>query len=195
MKKICLDADGVLLNYNEAWRLCYNRVFQKNVQVINQHSYHAHEYCGLQPLNIEERQKIYAEFDKNDWKNLPAISGAIAATHYLKENDWKIYIVTSMNSKKLEDRIENFKKLGFPDFEDIIATGRFSKENPKKGPVEKIKPLYFVDDMKKNFEGLENITNCIYINKYNKEAKFLSYDNLTNFVTDKIIRNIRYKNN
>ena len=48
----------------------------------------------------------------------------------------------------------SLKPLGFP-IERVIATRRHGPENPKRAPIEERSPVFFIDDLLKNFEGIE----------------------------------------
>lgn len=197
MKKICLDADGVLLNYNIAWGNLYSKLFNQKLNIVNPHAYHAYEMFGVEKPSKEQNEIFYAEFNKNGWKSLPAIDGAVEAVNKLKDSNYLIYVVTSMPKNALEDRIENLLNVGFPIFNKVIATGRTNSSNPKESVIKEIQPDFFVDDMKKNFIGLEKTTQCVYINPkisnydYQPASSILKYKDLKAFVENKIeIKNL-----
>jgi FMN phosphatase YigB (HAD superfamily) len=161
-KKIVLDCDGVLLDYNLHFGTIYQHAFNKELQIVNPKAYHAVDYWGAS-LSSQEKEKFYASFDEIGWSTMPAFEGAIEATHMLKKEGYDIIIVTSMNEKAKNKRIKNLEKLNFA-FDDLYATGRTHKNiNPKQEILNKLNPEWFVDDLITNFKGLDKTIQCALI--------------------------------
>lgn len=162
MKRAVLDCDGVLVDYNSHFGEIYRMAFKKQLNIINPRAYHATEYWGV-TLSKEEKQKFYAYFDKFGWGTMPALKGAVESTHALKAHGYEIIVVTSMNERASQARMDNLHSLGVV-FDDFYATGRVSREkNPKEKILNDLMPEWFVDDLITNFVGLHSNIKCALI--------------------------------
>ncbi len=158
-KIIALDCDHVLLDYNKAWAALYKKFFNKQLYATKEKAYYASEYWGVDWKGREEEEKaFYDYFTHNGWRDMEAMEGAIEATRILKEEEYKIFVVTRMPQSGEPARSANLHDLGFK-FDAVIGTGDSYKHNPKKPYIEALKPDYFVDDMIINFTGIDT-NNC-----------------------------------
>lgn len=154
---IALDADGVLLNYNQAFGALWSAHFGGDpLTVQDQTAYHATRYWGVE---APERGDVFWDyFDKNGWRTMPAMEGAIEACKALVAAGHTLVCVSSMPEHRADDRLHNLQTLGFP-IERMIATGsRFgSTANPKKEAIEALKPDWFVDDELRKLKDLDGV--------------------------------------
>lgn len=163
MKKIVLDCDGVLLDYNETYGRVLNNFFQKEISIKDSLAYHAENYYELVWKNNTERETFFEYFNIHGWSNMKALPKALEATQLLKDMGYHICVVTSIPQTAKNMRKTNLLELGFP-IDEVIATGK--KEglnNPKKKYIENISPEYFVDDLLVNFQDINSSTNFVLI--------------------------------
>lgn len=162
---IALDADGVLLHYNNAFKNFYELFFKVSLTIQDPNAYHATRYLGIDPPDNDS--PFWKAFSDQDvWGSMPAIEGAIEACHQLKSLDFDLVCVTSMPVQFEHRRLHNLQILGFP-IERVIATGRkssgdvpettHSSENPKKEVIDLLKPAWFVDDEWRKLKNIENV--------------------------------------
>ena len=106
-KLIVLDCDGVLVDYNTYYGEMYQRIFNKKIEIINHNSYHAENYYGLTWENSQQKDYFISQFNLHGWHDMPALEGAVEATQTLKQQGYKIIILTSIPSSAQEKRHQN----------------------------------------------------------------------------------------
>lgn len=160
MKNIVLDCDGVILDYNHIWGQVLSQFLQKNVlpKKIAYHAYNMFDY----KLSAQETDAFHELFHKNGWINMQALEGALEAVSLLKAKHFEIHIVTSIPQEAYWARKTNLENLGF-SFNSLHTVGFHRHFNPKKEIINQICPDFFVDDLMKNFEGINFKTDCILI--------------------------------
>lgn len=152
---IAIDADGVMLDYNAAFAVIFKLAFGRELELADPSAFHATNQWGLPAMSSEEKAAFYAAADEHGiWRSMPAFPGAVEAVQALHDMGYDIVCVTSMPTEHGPDRLANLKALGFP-IERVIATHRHGSENPKRAPIEELAPVFFIDDLLKNFEGIE----------------------------------------
>lgn len=194
-KFIALDCDDVLLNYNHAWGDMYAKYFNlpKFNEPVNPKAYYAAEYWGIEWDDFKpELQEFNKHFHIYGWRDMQALDGAIEATHILRDNGYKIFVVTRMPASGEKQRSDNLHELGFA-FDAVIGTGHTTTHNPKKPFIEALNPEYFVDDLITNFVGIESDTKFVWldvgrIHEENEQLKDVhdihhTHSNLFDFVT------------
>ena len=147
MKKIiALDADGVLLNYHEAYRQAWGRAFGILPRVVDPDAYWPIDYCDVRRLSGAELNYFRRYFDEAFWSTIPAIPGAINACFRLKNAGFNLVCVSAIEQKFCDARSENLKSLGFPiDF--VIGTSNEANQgSPKAAALNELSPIAFVDD-------------------------------------------------
>lgn len=180
-KVIAIDCDGVMLDYNMAFKDLYLNHYKQDLQIKDPHAYHATNMFGLPKLQGEELENFHKSSDEYGlWGKMPAIENAIKSVESLNKLGYTCICVTSMPEKYAELRFENLKSLGF-QIERVIATSRVGSENPKKKYIEELNPEYFIDDLQRNFEGIETDTTLVLIDrnhsdKPNEKHKHIPYD-------------------
>ena len=150
-----IDCDGVMLDYNQAFKEYYEKIYNKKLYLTNPKSYHAVNVWGVGKMSSEEYIYFKKEMAKNGmWENMPALPDAL---EFVKEISkyFTVWCLTSMPTEYENDRLKNLKKLGFP-IERVIATSRIADENPKKKFVDDLQPMYFLDDLRQNFKDISH---------------------------------------
>lgn len=160
MKEIVLDCDGVILDYNKTWGEILSQFIQKEVspKKIAYHAYNVFDYH----LSKAETEKFHELFHENGWLQMQALDGALEAIKILKKKNFDIHIVTSIPQEAHLFRKTNLENLGIL-FSSLHTVGFHRHFNPKKDIINQIKPVFFVDDLIKNFEGISEQTSCVLI--------------------------------
>ena len=153
-KRIALDADGVLLNYNDAYPYVYERAFGRPLPLLRADAYHATNAYGLTLVKgSPEYDRFFASFDENAWATMPVFEGVIEGCHALHDAGYELICVSSMPPEFADARLRNFQLHDLP-IAQVIATGRHSGDNPKLTVIEELQPVGFVDDLASNFLGV-----------------------------------------
>jgi hypothetical protein len=194
---IAIDADGVMLDYNIAFKDVYEKAFNTTLELVDENAFHATNMWGLKAFEKDEKETFYkVSHEYAIWKKMPAIKDAVESVNKLVDMGYEVVCVTSMPTQYEQDRLENLQQLGF-NINKVIATSRVSDENPKKKYIEELCPLYFVDDLLKNFDDISCATKLVYVNRGysedpNAEHNYIKYDqevsSLKEFV-DFVIKN------
>jgi len=97
---------------------------------------------------------------------MPMHDGALEACLLLHNAGYELVCVTAMPAKFIEHRLENFRLHDFP-IDRIISTGydhNNFNNNPKKTTIERLHPVVFVDDLRRNFKDIQGVhTKLIFI--------------------------------
>ena len=154
---IALDADGVLLNYNDMFGKVWNKATGATISCVEPRAYHATNYWGVEKPHKEH--PFWDVFDKEGWNTMFAMEGAVEACQMLVNAGHKLVCVTSMPAHRQADRLANLKALGFP-IDEVIATGHCEDRlrNPKKEAIERLGPDWFVDDELRKLKDLPQVT-------------------------------------
>lgn len=117
-------------------------------------------------MNEEEEIEFRKNWEKEGWRTMSMHDGALEACFLLHNAGYELVCVTAMQERFTEHRLENFRTHGFP-IDRIIGTGfhhdNFSK-NPKKTVIEQLHPVVFVDDLRRNFNDIQDVhTKMIFI--------------------------------
>lgn len=160
MKKIALDCDGVILDYNYTWGKILSTFLNKEIlpKKVAYFAYNVFDYH----LSDKETKNFYALFHEHGWNQMQALKGALEAIQILQKKNFDIHIVTSIPQEAHLYRKNNLKSLGI-DFSSLHTVGFQHNTNLKKDIINEMKPIYFVDDLLQNFEGVTQSTNCVLI--------------------------------
>jgi hypothetical protein len=145
-KRIALDADGVLLDYNLAYASAWEKAFGNYPILKNSNAYWAMDRWGVDILNIESLFTLKKAVDESFWSNIPAIEGSIAACHALNQAGYELMCVTALPAKFQPARLHNLAQLGFPIEIVFTVDHTESIESPKAAIINFFKPVAFVDD-------------------------------------------------
>lgn len=154
MPIIALDADGVLLNYHEAYRQAWHRAFGVLPGLRDAQAYWPIDRWRVERLTGEALEQFRNQFDEQFWATIPAIDGAIDACRRLKAAGYGLVCVSAVPEQFREARLQNLRDCGFP-IEEVFATEGIPGEvSPKAAALQKLKPVAFVDDYLPYLRGL-----------------------------------------
>ncbi|PRC92308.1 5' nucleotidase, NT5C type [Solimicrobium silvestre] len=151
---IALDADGVLLDYNAAYRLAWERAFGLLPDLRDKNAYWAIDRWDVSRLDGMELIKFRACFDEQYWKSIPAIPNAVKACEELCSAGYELVCVSAIESQFQHARLQNLQECGFP-IERVIATsGSNTGISPKAAALRELNPIAFVDDFLPYLRGI-----------------------------------------
>lgn len=154
MPIIALDADGVLLNYHEAYRQAWCRAFGVLPGLRDAQAYWPMDRWQVERLAGEALEQFRAQFDEQFWATIPAIDGAVDACRRLDATGYGLVCVSALPEKFREARLQNLRDCGFP-IEQVFATdGALGEVSPKAAALQELKPVAFVDDYLPYLRGL-----------------------------------------
>lgn len=189
---IAVDVDGVILNYQLAWIKERNKFLKLNTAIEKKGNYfHAHSCYGVPAFDSVQRKNFYKYTHASRfWANMPAIEGVIDELNKAcLELDLQLVCITSMPKSYEGQRVENLLKLGL-NFSKVIATSRRGSENPKKSFLQEIKPIAFIDDLRKNFEDVgadictRVLLNAGYLDNPNAGLEHIEVDHVVTSIKD-----------
>lgn len=179
-----IDGDGVMLDYNQAFKDHYEKIYNKTLILKNPKAYQAVEACGLDKMSEEDYKYFKNESAKlGMWENMPALPGALEFVNEISKY-FKVWCLTSMPQEHEQDRLKNLQKLGFP-IEKVIATSRIGNENPKKKFIENLNPVYFMDDLLQNFVDIDSKikTKLIFLDWKSENSPNKEYGHINPHIT------------
>lgn len=139
---IALDADGVILNFLEA--------FERAAQVVVKRptpSLSGNYSLGVKyNLTDAEVAEVWKEFNVGPyWHDLQALEGAIEGIDKLQTAGFRnVHVVTAIPEQFRPARHANFRKLGFSP--EAIHCVEHTTRWSKVPPIMALRPLMFVDD-------------------------------------------------
>jgi phosphoglycolate phosphatase-like HAD superfamily hydrolase len=143
---IVLDADGVLVDYLEAYAQAWERAFGRRPALRDVQAYSPRHYWDVPELRASEQFVLDSKgFTEHAWLTMSALPGAVEATQDLTAAGHRLVCVSALPTRFQQARADNLARLGFV-FEDVIATGHSSLGNPKREALRALQPLAFVDD-------------------------------------------------
>jgi phosphoglycolate phosphatase-like HAD superfamily hydrolase len=145
-KTLALDADGVLLDYNQAYAALWERAFGVRPLERDPEAYWARDRFGLAPLEAAELAHFRSHFGEAFWAAVPALPGAVAACEALVSAGYELVCVSALPPEFADTRLRNLRGHGFP-IERVLATGHDAgTRSPKADAINALAPLAFVDD-------------------------------------------------
>lgn len=151
---IAIDADGVLLNYNDAYAVAWQRAFGAYPDLQNRDAYWAKERWQVEHLTGSRLEHFRSYFDESFWSSLPAYDGAIDACIRLKCAGYDLVCVTAMDPRFRQAREINLRNLGFPIEWVFCTEGIDGPISPKARTLAAIAPVAFVDDYLPYMRGI-----------------------------------------
>ncbi|MBH9577193.1 HAD family hydrolase [Inhella proteolytica] len=151
---IALDADGVLLDYNQAYAQAWQRAFGVRPEERDPSAYWAMDRWGVKRLEGEQLDRLRAAFDESFWSHLPAMAGAIGACQQLDTAGFELVCVSAIHPRYEAARLRNLQQLGFPIARVIATSHGDGSRSPKAAALERLMPLAFVDDYLPYLRGL-----------------------------------------
>ena len=96
---IALDADGVLLDYNAAYRHAWERAFGHLPDLRDRNAYWAIDRWKVNHLDGTELARFRACFDEQYWNSIPAIPNAVKACEELCAAGYELVCVSAIESQ------------------------------------------------------------------------------------------------
>lgn len=156
---VVLDADGVLLDYHQAYKEAWFQAFGEKLEEVNANAYSPVQRWGARQLQLpDEFHRLERAMSDDFWLHMQAMDGAAHACQRLYNAGFELICVSALPHKYQYHRYENLQKLGIP-IKSVYATGsewRIGKTSPKAVIVNQIKPVVFVDDFAPFLRGVDN---------------------------------------
>lgn len=131
MNKILFcDVDGVLLDYNQAYLVLWNKCFPRNSKYLvdpNAYSYHAAYDIPVLDQESAELSKLICAKDPDFWREMQPIYGAREMLEAAKEIGYTIICVSAAQPYTTEYRRKNLNT-HFPGLiSDVVCLGHGNK--------------------------------------------------------------------
>lgn len=162
MKKIGIDLDDVLLNFNDPFLNFHNENFGTTYRREDITNFNVEEIWGIPTETLRDRLSQF--YDTHHHESAPPIEGAVEAIKELSKNN-KLYIITS-SPQTAEGKIRIWLKKHFGEaFEEIHFTKKdISSERRNKGEMCRELGLeLFIDDHPDNAEKISAIGIPVYL--------------------------------
>lgn len=151
---IAIDADGVLLDYGAAYPHAWQSAFGVFPRERDPEAYRPLDRWDVERLAGARLELFRRQFDESFWSSIPAMPGAIDASHALQKAGHVLVCVSALDPIYEQARLRNLRKLGFP-IERVIATPHANVlGNPKAAANTALQPIAFVDDFLPYLVGL-----------------------------------------
>ena len=151
---IALDADGVLLDFNRAYGVAWQRAFGAHPNERDPQAYWPMDRWHVERLDDAGREHFRAHFDEPFWSSLHPEPGALDACARLVAAGFDLVCVSALDLEFEAARLRNLQDLGFP-IQRVIATGNAEgPRSPKADAIARLRPMAFVDDYLPYFRGL-----------------------------------------
>ena len=151
---IALDADGVLVNYHDAYADAWAKAFGTRPAVRDPAAYWPMDRWAVRRLEGDELEAFRACFDAEFWSTIPAIEGAVEACHDLVAAGYELVCVTAMELHFEAARLRNLQHHGFPISRVIATANTPSGASPKATALRALGPIAFVDDYLPYLRGI-----------------------------------------
>lgn len=143
---IALDADGVLLDYNTAYRAAWERAFGDLPVLRDANAYWAIDRWAVSRLAGKELDQFRSSFDEKFWRTIPAIPNAVKACAELCAAGFELVCVSAIESQFQPARLQNLRECGFPIHRVIATSNKTNGASPKAQALRELNPVAFVDD-------------------------------------------------
>jgi phosphoglycolate phosphatase-like HAD superfamily hydrolase len=153
---IALDADGVLLNYNEAYANAWARAFGQRPALKDAQGYFPHDRWDAPMLGPDGRDALRQAMQEDFWSTMPAIDGALQACRLLADAGYELVCVSAVKQQFHAGRLANLQRLGF-GIQRLYATpsdGKGATVSPKAAAIHELMPDAFVDDYAPYMRGM-----------------------------------------
>jgi phosphoglycolate phosphatase-like HAD superfamily hydrolase len=156
MKKpiIALDADGVLLDYHQAYAYAWAKAFGALPAVRDPQAYWPLDRWDVRRLAGDELAHFRACFDHHFWSTIPSIAGAVDACNALLVAGYELVCVSAIEKQFQMARLQNLRDCGFPIARVIPTSHGGIDASPKAEALRELKPVAFVDDFLPYLRGI-----------------------------------------
>lgn len=147
-QRIALDADGVILNFDVAWRRTGSALLGR--ELFSQAM--VYDFSRRYGLSAEEEARVWDVFHQQEGiRRTPALPGAIDAVAALCAAGYDVHIVTAISPEHQAQRMDCLQRLGLPDIpvHCVGAGGR------KEDLLRWLSPGAYVDDRIKHLHEAE----------------------------------------
>jgi len=151
---IALDADGVLLDYNQAYSHAWGRAFGQVPPTKNPCAYWAVDKFQVERLEGDRLAHFRKHFNEAFWSSVPALPGAVAACRQLVAAGYSLVCVSALADCFAAARQFNLEQHGFPISNLITTAGQAGNRSPKADALQALGPVAFVDDYLPYLRGL-----------------------------------------
>jgi phosphoglycolate phosphatase-like HAD superfamily hydrolase len=159
-KLIALDADGVLVNYNDAYAHAWERAFGHRPAEKDPRGYTPLDRWDVPRLDVAGRNLLRACMQDSFWSSMDAMPGAVRACRELKNAGYTLVCVSALRTEFRSARARNLKALGFPldavhatPATDLADDGTRA-QSPKAQALNALMPAAFVDDYAPYLRGV-----------------------------------------
>jgi phosphoglycolate phosphatase-like HAD superfamily hydrolase len=143
---IALDADGVLLDYHNAYRSAWYKAFDHLPEIKDANAYWPLDRWDVRKLYGDELTHFRRFFDDKFWRTIPAIPGALDACNRLHDEGFELICVSALDPRFESARLDNLESLGFPIHRVIAIPNTSGVISPKAEVLNTLRPVAFVDD-------------------------------------------------
>lgn len=152
---IALDADGVLLDFNAAYRSAWERAFGELPAVRDRDAYWPLDKWAVRRVVGDERDAFRRCFDELFWSTIPALPGALDACQRLVEAGYELVCVSAIETQHQAARLVNLRLCGFPITRVVATAGSGQRSvSPKAAALAELQPVAFVDDFLPYLRGV-----------------------------------------
>lgn len=137
--KIALDADGVLFDFDQSWRLCAQRVLGRDLPTVAP----CHDLEKRFGLQKGEVHKVWSVWNMtHGWRRVIPIVPAIEATLAALDMGHEIFVVSRLpSSQAARERRDSMDRWGLLRVTLIPVYGESKKE-----ALQELRPHFFADD-------------------------------------------------
>jgi hypothetical protein len=160
---IALDADGVLLDYSQAYAKAWERAFGVFPREVDPLAYWPHKRWEVEWISGERLNRFRSVMDETHWSEMPAVKGALEACQMLDASGFELVCVTALPPQFREARLNNLRALGFPINTVHATDNESSTESPKAAMLNSLQPVAFVDDFLPYLVGVDKSIHCALV--------------------------------
>ncbi len=146
MYKIAIDVDGVLLDFDGAWKLHAGLALHRRLTRVSS-AYDLGERYGLTPAEVTLGWQKFHEL--HGWGGCTDLPGAVEAVKTQISKGAELHVITAMNPKAMDWRIRRLRELGISGRLHVPPRKvyRSAYGNWDKGPLlRRIRPAFYADD-------------------------------------------------
>lgn len=143
---IALGADGVLFDFESAWRKCAENILRRDIPKVSDHRDLARRFA-LQP---GESNRVWANFHKKTWGNIEAYSYAEDMLYELKRLGCEIAVVTAVEGRAAEMRRRWLIRARWPISQLVSVSPHHHPAQAKASAVRELNALAFLEDDAEN---------------------------------------------
>lgn len=160
---ICLDGDGVLLDFHLAYRAAWYKAFGILPTIKDPDAYWPIDRWDVRSLEGAELHHFRSHFDHEFWGSVPAIGGAQQACQKLSDAGYELVCVTALDERFQSARLWNLRDLGFPVERVFTTASTVGDMSPKAEVLRQLRPVAFVDDYLPYLRNIPSDIHCALI--------------------------------